>query len=126
MVGKVQYDEMQDQWRVGSFYLMFRAILDRNALFPVFQLLIEFANGVQKLAVRLLCCASRVKSFVYSTLDYCESTHDSEKVDFTLAIRKWNIADIIRWLFAGKVDIHIIVILDWRPPGSKTQTLELN
>ena len=94
---------------------MFGPKINGNTVLPVFQLLVELANSVKQLSIRLLGGLGRVEFFVYFARDDGKGTHQSEKVGLALAISQGNVADVIRRVFTREFHIHVIIILDGRP-----------
>src|SRR5690242_7525451 len=94
--------------------------LKGNTIFPVLELSVQFTNRVEKFAIRLFRGLDRVQPLVDLALNDRECTHEAEQVHSTLSVRKWNVANVVRWKFAGQVHVHVVIILDWWSSGSQT------
>jgi hypothetical protein len=63
---------MNDEGSVGGLNFVFGSEIDRNAILPVFQLLIKLTDGVEQFTVRLLRCFGGIQSLVNTALDGSE------------------------------------------------------
>jgi hypothetical protein len=100
------------KWGMRSLDVVLRSELERYVIFPCFQLLIKLANGVEKLAIRLLGCLYRVKTLVNFALDHGESTHEAEQVHGAFSISEGDVTNVVRRSLARELNIHVIIILD--------------
>lgn len=62
-------DNMKEQGAMGGLNLIFWPKIDGNAVFPIFQFLVKFANGIKQFTIGLSGCFGRVKSFIDSAFD---------------------------------------------------------
>lgn len=69
IVSEVKNDNMKEKRTVGGLNLMFGPEVDGNVVFPIFQLLVKLANGIEQFAVRLFGSFGGVESFIDSALD---------------------------------------------------------
>lgn len=98
----------------------------RYAVFPFFQLTVQLADSVEEFAVGLLGCLDRVQSFVDVALDDGEGDHESEEICSTFAVCEWNVAHVVGGVLARQFHIHVIVVLNWWPTRSQTDTTNVS
>ncbi len=53
VVREMEDNDVEDEGCVGSSNFMFGSEVDRNGIFPVLQLFIEFTDSVEEFAIRL-------------------------------------------------------------------------
>ena len=123
VVREMEDHNMEDERGVRGFDLVFGSEVDRYAILPVFQFLVELANGVKKLSIGLFRRFSRIELLVDFARYDSEGAHESEQIRLAFAVRQGNIADIIRWILAWKFNIHVIIVLDRRPARSKADAV---
>ena len=96
VVGKMKDDDVQDQWGVLRFDLMLGSKIERDAVLPFFELLIQLADGIEELTVRLPRRLGGIELLVDLALDDGESTHESEEVDLALTTGERNVPNVVR------------------------------
>lgn len=124
IVREVEDDNVKEERTVGGLNLILWPEVNGDIVFPVFQLLVKLADGIEQFAIRLLGCFGGVESFVDPALDGGEFAKRSEEIKFPFAVSEWDITDIIWRVFARQFDIHIIVILYWWPARSETDAVQ--
>lgn len=115
---------MKDKRGVGSLNLVLGPEINGDAVFPVFQLLVEFTDCVQQFPIRLLRCFGGVETLIYSAFDGGEFAQRSEQVEFAFPIGKWNISNVVWRIITRELDVHVIIILHGWPAGSKTEAVQ--
>lgn len=115
-------DDVQNKGCVCSLDLVFRPEIKRNAIFPFFELLVKLADRIKQLTVGLFRCFGGVKSFVHATFDGGKLAHRPEQVEFALAIRERDVADIIWRILTRELNVHVIVILHRRSTRTQADT----
>lgn len=69
IVSEVKDDNVKKKRTVGGLNLIFWPEVDGDVVFPIFQLLVKLANGIEQFTIRLLGCFGGVESFIDSALD---------------------------------------------------------
>ena len=113
---------MQDERCMGSFDLVFWAEIQWDTVFPSFEFLVQFTNGIEELAISLLGSLDGVKLLVNFTFNQGECTHEAEKIKLSFSIGKRDIANIVWWVVTRKLNIHIVIILDRWSAGTEADT----
>jgi hypothetical protein len=101
---------------------VFRSEVDWDIIFPVLKLLVELTNSVEQFTVRLFRGFDRVQSLVHLASNNGKCAHEAEEVHFALAVRERDIPDVVWRIFARKLHVRVVVILNWRSPRPQTNT----
>lgn len=126
IIGEVEYDNVQDEGWVSSLDFMLRSNVDGYGILPLFKLLIYLPNSIQQSAIGLFGRLCRVQLLVYFALDHGECAHQTKEIDLRLPIPQGNVTDIVHWIFARQLDVHVIVILSGRAARSQADTVAVS
>lgn len=101
---------------------MLWTVFNRDTVLELLQLLVQFSDGIQELAIGLFGCLGRIEASINFALDHGEPTKQPEKIESTFPIQQRDVTDVVGWVLARELHVHIVVILNRWPARAKTET----